>query len=75
MKKKKLKLNELNVKSFTTSIDKIRGGLGQNCSEDVCHLTLECPTQQCDSHLECATILVPGQVGLCEAPKSDKGPC
>ncbi|MEO1054072.1 MAG: pinensin family lanthipeptide [Bacteroidota bacterium] len=63
MKKKKLKLNELNVKSFTTSAKEIRGGIFTY------HPTQDCPTQHCDSHLECATILEPGDFGICAPQK------
>lgn len=62
MKKKKLNLAQINVKSFTTSMKEIKGGTGMLVST-------ECQTQACNSNAPCPTLLGPGEVGLCQPPE------
>lgn len=57
MKKQKFKLNELNVKSFTTSPNEIKGGI-----------STECETMRCNTRDYCPTLLAGNNVGFCDAP-------
>lgn len=60
MKKNKLKLSELNVKSFTTEAsDKVKGGLASFVVR--CDPTVNCPTDE-------VTQLDGNDVGICAAP-------
>lgn len=60
MKKNKLKLKDLNVKSFTTEAsDKVRGGFVSFVIS--CEPTVNCPTDE-------VTKLDGNDVGICEAP-------
>ncbi|MEL6558954.1 MAG: hypothetical protein AAFQ94_12270 [Bacteroidota bacterium] len=70
MKKNKLKLQDLNVKSFSTSMGKIVGGATGTCNTSPMDcwagLTHQCETNECGSDSRCATG---GEgLGICEAP-------
>ncbi len=58
MKKQKLSLDQLKVKSFVTSKDQIKGGF-QLVTFGICE-TAEPP---------CNTV-IPGDFGICQAPKN-----
>lgn len=59
MKKKRIKLTELQVKSFVTTLDNskhIRGGDEDSIN---CHQTMDCETETCDGATEareCETV-------------------
>lgn len=60
MKKKKLKLNDLKVSSFTTTTEgkAIKGG----------NVSTGCETMECNTRDFCGTLLQGNDVGLCNTP-------
>ena len=63
MKKNKLQLKDLNIKSFTTSPEKIKGG------SIICYQ----PTQDCPS--DPVTLLGEGEFGFCQAYTENNPVC